>query len=88
MFKDWREDNNGILKRLFVLDCGHSKLKKFIRDDEINKQVEDVLFKNLSKLKEIFTHCIGTSSYPYISWLEFTDLCNKWKIIGEINSNK
>ena len=80
VFKDWREDNPGVLKRCFDIDMAFSKILKFVRDQEVYEQVCEVLFKYLPRLKEIFTHCIGISSYPSISWLEFTDLCIKWKI--------
>ena len=62
----------------------HSKLLKFIRNEDVYREVYDVLFKNLPQLKELFTYCIGTSSYPYISWLEFSDLCATWKIPGKL----
>lgn len=84
VFKEWREDDEKSLKRGFLIDMSFSKLLKFIRDSEVYSQVTDVLYKYLPQLKDIFTYIIGTSSYPSVSWLDFTDLCTKWNIIGKL----
>jgi len=45
----------------------NSKIRKFISDSEQYDQVYSLIHDNLQYLHEIFTHCIGISSYPYIS---------------------
>jgi len=74
VFKDWKEDNEHILQSSFSADIGHSKLRKYIKNKDEFIQVQDLLYKYLPQLKVIFIYGIGMSSYPYMSWLEFTEL--------------
>lgn len=71
VFRDWVPDTKQILKLSLDFDIKNSKIRKFISDPDQYGEVYSLLLDNLPKLKEIFTHCIGISSYPYISWLEF-----------------
>ena len=83
VFKPWKADTNKSLKLMFDLDISHSKIDKVIKDDEAYEDVKNVIFTNISKVKDVFTYWVGYSSYPLISWLDFSDFCQKWKIIDK-----
>lgn len=83
VFKLWKIDTTQSLKKAFELDMGHSKVEKFAGKPEAYKKVLDVLFKHTSRIKDIFTYGIGTSSYPSISWLDFSNMCQKWKLVDK-----
>jgi hypothetical protein len=34
----------------------HSKLKKYIRNDELYKEINNILFENIERIKEIYTY--------------------------------
>lgn len=83
VFKNWKEDDHTKLMKAFELDIGHSKIQKFIKDPEVFEEVTDVLFKHTSRIKDLFTHGIGTSSFPSISWLDFCRMCDTWRIVDK-----
>jgi hypothetical protein len=88
VFKEWVSDTSESLKLSFGIDMSHSRLRKVVKYDTDYQQVVALLLDNLPQIKDIFVHCVGISSFPYISWLEFVNLCTKWHIIGKILSNK
>jgi hypothetical protein len=87
VFKEWVPDNPERFKTWFKLDMSRTRLKKWINNDGIYQEVWDVLYLNLPKLKEILANCNGICSYPYMSWLEFTSFCSKWKLPGMLIIN-
>jgi len=64
-------------------DISKTRIRKFMNNEERFQELSDILLANYVKIKEIFDHCIGISSYPYMSWLEFTRLCTYWKLPGK-----
>lgn len=56
VFADWIEDNEGSLKMSFSLDISHSKLKKFIKNEDELQEICNILFENISRIKEIYTY--------------------------------
>jgi hypothetical protein len=56
VFADWIEDTESSLKMSFSLDMSHSKLKKYIRNDEVYKEINNILFENIERIKEIYTY--------------------------------
>ena len=83
IFKNWKEDTPNFLKESFYTDISYSKVQKFAKDPEVYDEVWEVLLKHTSKIKDMFTYGIGTSSYPSISWLDFCNMCTSWKIIDK-----
>jgi hypothetical protein len=73
LYKNWKTDDETLLKRMFETDWGYTKIFRIIKnnDKELYK-VKKVLWKNYQKIKEIFTSESGLSSYPNISWNDFT----------------
>ena len=82
IFRDWHEDTDDTIKACFNLEISRTRVRKYINNDKVYKEVCQILLANFRKIKEIFTHCIGISSYPYMSWLEFTRICTYWKLPG------
>jgi len=80
VFRDWHEDTNETLKSTFQIDISKTRLRKYTVRPRVYEEVCDILLVNYQRLKEIFNHCIGISSYPHMSWLEFTKLCTHWKL--------
>ncbi|CAI2385868.1 unnamed protein product [Moneuplotes crassus] len=80
VFKDWKPDTEASLKASLDFDFKHSKLKRFIKDEADYEEVYSLFKDDIVKIKEIFEYCIGISSYPYISWLEFCNLTKEWNI--------
>ncbi|CAI2359328.1 unnamed protein product [Moneuplotes crassus] len=80
VFKDWMPDTQYSLRLSLDNDLKYSKLRRFITSRSEFNEIYSILLDNLPRLKEIFTYCIGVSSYPYISWLEFYRLCEQLHI--------
>jgi len=80
VFKEWEVDTDSMLKKSFEADMAYSKIKKFTVDQNTYNEVTEVLFKHIRKIKDIFTYGIGTSSFPSISWMDFSGMCQSWRI--------
>lgn len=86
VFKDWIEDTPESLRATFMSDVSKTRIRKYVNKDKLFEEVCDVLLVNYQRIKEIFNHCIGISSFPNMSWLEFTRLCTYWKLPGMLKS--
>ncbi len=75
MFKDFIEDNDKNIKKALEKDLENSKLSRFIKDIFEYRRVCEVLLEYTKVIKDIFTYCIALSSFPSISWIDFTNLC-------------
>lgn len=80
MFKDWIDDSLALLKKAFEKDLENSKISRFIKDMLEFRRVCDVLTEHTSFIKDLFTYSIALSSFPSISWIDFTNLCQEWQI--------
>ena len=73
LYKNWKADDENIQKRMFETDWGYTKIFRVIKDNEKELyKVKKVLWKNYSKIKELFASESGLSNYPGISWNDFT----------------
>lgn len=58
---------------MFDIDWGYTKVFRIIKSDEKElNRVRKILWKYYPKIKELFTFESGMSSYPTISWNDFT----------------
>ena len=80
MFKDWTDDSEQVLKRFCMKDVEYSKIGRFVKDYFEYTRLTDVLKEYAAAIKDIFTYCIAFSTFPSISWIDFTNLCSMWKI--------
>jgi hypothetical protein len=84
IFKNFKEDNEEILRKMFELDMGYSKITRVIKNnDEEFHIVKDILWKNYARIKGIYLSSTTSSEYPILSWNDFTILCNKCKIVDK-----
>ena len=65
-----------------MLDCdiSYSKLTKFIKNDDELFKLKKVFILNYKKIHEIFLYYAGISTYPVISWNDFTTLANHCRL--------
>lgn len=83
VFRTWRADTEEKLKKSFELDVGYSKIMKASGSQEVFEEVTSILFEHIRQIKDIFTYGIATSSFPSISWMDFSNMCQHWKIIDK-----
>lgn len=61
----------------------YSKIYKFVKDPADYKAVCDVILENYELIFEQYLYGQSISRYPSISMLDFTKICNNWKIINK-----
>ena len=85
VFRNFREDTEEVLRKMFELDFASSKISRIIKnnDDELG-QVREIFWANYSKLKQTYLTLILTSEYPIITWNDFTIFCNKCKVVDKV----
>jgi hypothetical protein len=80
MFKDFPEDSPAFLKKVFLKDIETWKLGRVIKDNLELRRLIDTMLNYIRQLKDVFNHCNALSSFPSISWIDFGNYCNMWKI--------
>ncbi|CDW89852.1 UNKNOWN [Stylonychia lemnae] len=95
VFRDWKEDNDQILARCCDHDYKYWKIPRFVKDPgEVCKSINhliylqqqkcfDYVIQNFTKLKEIFITIASRSSFPNISWIDFTTFCEQCKVLDK-----
>ncbi|CDW72567.1 UNKNOWN [Stylonychia lemnae] len=85
VFRNFREDSEETLRKMFELDFASSKISRIIKnnDDELGL-VRELIWNNYNKLRQTFLTLILTSEYPIITWNDFTIFCNKCKVVDKI----
>ncbi|CAI2376886.1 unnamed protein product [Moneuplotes crassus] len=81
VFKDWSEDTPELLRALVDMDFSYSKISRIIKSEGEFEQTRDIFNAYIENLKELFIHCIGKSSFPGLSWLDLSSLCQEWSIV-------
>ncbi len=81
VFRDWREDTDGVLHRSVAIDLGLSKLSRLVRDPGELERIHDVFYDFARPIKEVFTFYICRSDYPSIAWLDFSKLCQSLQVV-------
>ena len=78
VFKPWKEETDETLKKMFESDMSYSKLHRIMKNNEDEMtEVKDTLFSYYKQLKNIFLLYASISTYPVISWNDFTNFCYK-----------
>lgn len=80
MFKDFPEDSPAYLKKMFLKDIESWKLNRVIKDGFELRNMIDTITQYIEPIKDVFNYCIAISSFPSISWIDFGNFCNQWKI--------
>lgn len=81
MFRDFPEDSPALLKKAFQKDIEQWKLGRVIKDQFEYRRICDLLFSHTEQIKSIFTNQIALSSFPSISWIDFGQMCQQWRIV-------
>ena len=84
VFRTFREETEELLRKMFEMDIGYSKIHRVIKNNEFQLQtVKAILWQNYARIKNIFLTCTTNSEYPVISWNDFTILCYKCKLVDK-----
>lgn len=81
MFQDFPEDTPTFLRKVFNKDIESWKIGRIIKDMLELRRVQDVLIEHIEAVKDVFNHLISLSTFPSISWIDFGNMCNQWKIV-------
>ena len=85
VFRDYRDQNEGFLSKMFDEDIQFGKISR-----TINKKVDveaefaaikETLYSHYVRILNIFDYYSGTSSYPTVSMNDFTSFSNQCKIL-------
>jgi len=76
VFKDFKEENEDLIRKQLENDGTYNKLNRFIKDPGELARTYDVLRKYYRPLRDqFFTQISKENSYPVIDWIDFTDYC-------------
>jgi len=81
VFKNWSEDTPNSLAQTFKLDFERSKISRMIKAKIEYEEVYKILRDHYNFIKEEFTSVIVKSSYPHITWNDFTLYCQQKAIL-------
>ena len=85
VFRDYREDTHGFLRKAFEEDWQFGKIPRTVKKgqthDEESARIKELLFEHYVRLINIFDYYSGCSSYPTISMNDFTSFANVTKIL-------
>lgn len=77
VFKDWKEDTPISLSKTLLNDIKYWKVKKFIKDEQEYNDTVQVLLKFIDKIKKVYIDLISSSTFPSISWIDFSNYSQK-----------
>jgi len=83
VFKFWKDDTPGLLAKMLEFDFNKSKIKKFVKNQFERNEIFDIFKQYILHLKEEFASQIVKSTYPSISWIDFTTYCQQKNIIDK-----
>ena len=85
VFRDFREDTQAFLKKCFEEDFAFGKIPRTLKKGQDHEGavagIKEVLFEHYVRLCNIFDYYSGISSYPLLSWNDFTSFSTKCKIL-------
>lgn len=83
VFKTWKEESEDTLLKMFECDMKYSKIHRVLKNNEEDiAQVKEELWKNYKVLKNVYYLYASISTYPVISWNDFTTFCYKVSILN------
>jgi hypothetical protein len=63
---------------MFEADMMYSKINRIVKNNEMEmKSLKETLFSDYKMLKNVFLMYASMSTYPVISWNDFTTFCYK-----------
>ena len=82
VFKDWKPPTDADLKKMLVHDAALWKINKFVKDEKAYADVLKAFNLNIRKLFSVFITLSAQSSFPGVTWLDFTKFADTCKILG------
>jgi len=83
VFKDWKEDTEETFQAVMDSDCKFWKVERIIKDPKELQSTKEMVARYLPTLKKIYIALISQSTYPNISWLEFSHFCHQCNLIDK-----
>ena len=81
VFKTFKLETEDLVRKIFDTDFKYTKIKKIFKNAPHEYELmENFLWKNFHKIKNVFLTAILNSEYPVVSWNDFTLICNRCKI--------
>eukprot|EP00347_Sterkiella_histriomuscorum_P002614 403367462 len=83
VFKDWKEDTPQTINQMLDDDMKYWKCHRFIKEENDKIACEKIIRQNAVLLKKIFMTEVCNSGFPNISWIDFSNYCEKCKIFDK-----
>ena len=83
VFREWREDTTHTLKKSLEIDLRYWKAPRFIKDAADLGNVVHLIEENVYMLKSVFMAVVSASTYPFISWIDFSNLATQLNIVDK-----
>lgn len=83
VFKEFTEDNDEIVKRMYQSDKLHYKISRIIRNVNHFAEIVDILYKNFLPIKDIFIVLASSSTYPTVRYGDFSKFCENCTILDD-----
>jgi len=77
VFKDWKIPTDTLIEKSLRIDFDYSKLFWLLKQDKDKDEVFQVLKTYARKIMDVFTYQSSKSTYPSISWLDFSNWVNQ-----------
>ena len=82
IFAPWPVENDELFRRCIEHDFNFWKVPRIIKDPQDYEKTKSVLLKHAKLVQQIFQYIsakgsAGSSSYPTIGWMDFSDFCKE-----------
>ena len=86
-FKEWKLDNEQLLRNCFEKDWKSSKLMNLVKNQAEQEKVKELLFTHYRFIKQLYKHYSSWSPFNGDIWAvannAFTEFCHEAKIISK-----
>lgn len=83
VFRDWREDTPERIKLCCDHDFLNWKLEKFIKVEEEQEKIRNIIKQHMGSLKAIHNYYASASNYPYCNESTYNEFLRKLNITNE-----
>lgn len=75
-FQSWKVDLKRHYEKCLTADMQYSKIYKFVKEKSEMEAVKRVLLDYFEIIYEQYVYGQGSSNFPTVGWLDFSELCN------------
>ena len=83
VFTDWMEDTEDTNRKVLEFVLKQWKINRITKDQEAVKEVEEVCWRYIKQLKELYISLISDSGFPYLTWLDFANFIKQINVVDE-----